>query len=76
MLFNLITVVVSLIAVLVVFLFMADKFINIGIKMAQKDAPKVKIMPTIKKKTKETPEAKALRERLEMIDSYSGYKEN
>lgn len=61
-------------ALLAVFLFIAITFLNIGIKMAQKgDVKTVKIMPTIQKKMKESPEAKATRERIELINNFNGY---
>lgn len=75
MLFN-IALVVALIVYTAVFLLLADKFINIGIKMAQKgDVTKVSLIPKIQKKMKESPEAKATRERIELINGYAGYKE-
>lgn len=67
-----------LIASLIVFLFIADKFINVGIKMAQKGdfTPRVNIIPKMPKKVKESDEVKEARKRMEMIDNYTGYKEN
>jgi len=72
----LIAVMGSVLALLAVFLFIAITFLNVGIKMAQKgDVKPVKIMPTIHRKIKESPEAKELREKFEMINSFTGYKE-
>ena len=66
-----------LIASLMVFLFIADKFINLGIKMAQKGEIKsVKIMPKPQKKIKDSEEVIEARKRMAMIDGYTGYKEN
>ena len=66
-----------LIGSLIVFLLLADKFINLGIKMAQKgDIKQVKIMPKVEKKVKESAETIEARKRMELIDGYTGYKEN
>ena len=67
-----------LIASLIVFLFIADKFINVGIKMAQKGdfTPKVNLLPKLPKKVKEGKEIEEARKRMEMINGYTGYKEN
>lgn len=73
-----VAIVGCLIGSLIVFLFIADKFINIGIKMAQKGdfTPKVNLLPKLPKKVKESKEVEETRKRMEMIDNYTGYKEN
>ena len=80
--YSLLIVVISLVGCLIgsliVFLFIADKFINIGIKMAQKGdfTPPVKLMPKMSKKPKESDEIKEARKRMDLINGYTGYKEN
>ena len=60
-----ISLVECLIGSLIVFLFIADKFINLGIKMAQKgEIKQVKIMPKVEKKVKESEEVIEARARL------------
>ena len=72
-----VAIVGCLIASLMVFLFLADKFINLGIKMAQKgEIKQVKIMPKVEKKVKESEEIIEARKRMAMIGGYTGYKEN
>lgn len=73
-----VAILVCLIGSLIVFLLIADKFINIGIKMAQKGdfTPKVNLLPKLPKKVKESKEVEETRKRMEMIDNYTGYKEN
>ena len=72
-----ISLVGCLIGSLIVFLFIADKFINLGIKMAQKgEIKQVKIMPKVEKKVKESEEIIEARKRMAMIDGYTGCKEN
>ena len=66
----------GLIACLIVFLLIAVTFLNIGMKLGQKETKPIKIIPTTPKKPKESAEAKALRERMEMINNFTGYKEN
>ena len=80
--YSLLIVVISLVGCLIgsliVFLFIADKFINIGIKMAQKGdfTQPVKIFPKLPKKIKEGKEVEEARKRMELINGYTGYKEN
>ena len=67
--------IILVITVFVVFLITAVTFINIGIKLSAKDPKPIKILPKFYKKTEETPEAKAERERIDMINNFTGYKE-
>jgi hypothetical protein len=66
---------VLIITVFIVFLITAVTFINIGIKLSVKDPKPIKILPKFYKKVEETPEAKAERERIDMINNFTGYKE-